>query len=87
MVNLLQDDREKVAAVTRNPATAVLPGGTAMDWTFGGLWPCEPRWLESTDGRMHYVNEDLRDGPPVVLLPRQPDLVLRVRLGKSSHQR
>ena len=29
----------------------------AMDWTFGGLWPYEPRWFDSEDGRMHYVDE------------------------------
>src|SRR5918999_5872638 len=37
----------------------------AMDWTFGGLWPYEPPWFDSDDGRMHYVDEGPRDGRPV----------------------
>src|SRR5918996_4293580 len=44
----------------------------AMDWTFGGLWPYEPRWFASDDGRMHYVDEGPRDGRPVVLLHGNP---------------
>ena len=28
---------------------------TATDWTFGGTWPYEPHWFESTDGRLHYL--------------------------------
>ena len=43
-----------------------------MDWTFDGLWPYEPRWFESEDGRMHYVDEGPRDGRPVVLLHGNP---------------
>jgi hypothetical protein len=43
-----------------------------MDWTFGGAWPYEPRWFESEDGRMHYVDEGRRDGRPVVLLHGNP---------------
>jgi pimeloyl-ACP methyl ester carboxylesterase len=39
-----------------------------VDWTFGGLWPHEPRWFDTPDGRMHYVDEGPRDGRPVVLL-------------------
>ena len=27
-----------------------------VDWTFGGSWPYEPRWFDSSDGRMHYVD-------------------------------
>lgn len=45
-------------------------GGT--DWTFGGLWPYEPRWFETADGRLHYVDEGPRDGRPVVLLHGNP---------------
>ena len=42
------------------------------DWTFGGTWPYEPRWL-STDGlRIHYVDEGRRDGEPVVMLHGHP---------------
>jgi pimeloyl-ACP methyl ester carboxylesterase len=42
------------------------------DWTFGGTWPYEPRWL-STDGiRIHYVDEGPADGEPVVMLHGNP---------------
>jgi pimeloyl-ACP methyl ester carboxylesterase len=42
------------------------------DWTFGGLWPYRPRWFETSDGRMHYVDEGPRDGRPVVLVHGNP---------------
>jgi cis-3-alkyl-4-acyloxetan-2-one decarboxylase len=42
------------------------------DWTFGGLWPYEPHWFETPDGRMHYVDEGPRDGRPVVLVHGNP---------------
>jgi pimeloyl-ACP methyl ester carboxylesterase len=42
------------------------------DWTFGGLWPFEPRWFDTPDGRMHYVDEGPRDGRPVVLVHGNP---------------
>lgn len=44
----------------------------STDWTFGGLWPYEPRWFDTADGRMHYVDEGPRDGRPVVLLHGNP---------------
>jgi pimeloyl-ACP methyl ester carboxylesterase len=44
----------------------------ADDWTFGGTWPHEPRWFETPDGRLHYVDEGPRDGRPVVLLHGNP---------------
>lgn len=43
-----------------------------IDWTFGGTWPFEPRWFDSRDGRMHYVDEGPRDGPPVVMAHGNP---------------
>src|ERR671914_2037331 len=43
-----------------------------MDWTFGGAWPYEPRWFDSQEGRMHYVDEGPRDGRPVVLMHGTP---------------
>jgi len=43
-----------------------------MDWSFGGAWPHEPRWFESEDGRMHYVDEGPREGRPVVMLHGNP---------------
>ena len=45
----------------------------ATDWTFGGTWPFEPRWLTTSDGvRIHYVDEGPRDAQPVVMLHGQP---------------
>jgi pimeloyl-ACP methyl ester carboxylesterase len=43
-----------------------------VDWAFGGTWPYEPRWFDSADGRMHYVDEGPRDGKPVVLAHGNP---------------
>jgi pimeloyl-ACP methyl ester carboxylesterase len=42
------------------------------DWTFDGTWPYEPRWFDSPDGRMHYVDEGPRDGRPVVMVHGNP---------------
>ena len=43
-----------------------------VDWTFGGTWPYEPRWFDSADGRLHYVDEGPRDGKPVVMVHGNP---------------
>jgi len=43
-----------------------------QDWTFGGLWPYEPHWFDTADGRMHYVDVGPRGGRPVVLLHGNP---------------
>ncbi len=42
------------------------------DWTFGGTWPYEPKWLATDGVRIHYVDEGPRDGEPVVLLHGNP---------------
>jgi pimeloyl-ACP methyl ester carboxylesterase len=42
------------------------------DWTFDGTWPYEPKWFDSPDGRMHYVDEGPRDGRPVVMVHGNP---------------
>lgn len=42
------------------------------DWTFGGTWPYAPRWFETPEGRVHYVDEGPRDGRPVVLVHGNP---------------
>jgi haloalkane dehalogenase len=47
-------------------------GMTDVDWTFGGTWPYEPRWLTVDGVRIHYVDEGPRDGEPVVLLHGNP---------------
>ncbi len=44
----------------------------AIDWTFNGTWPYEPKWFEADGGRMHYVDEGPRDGTPVVLAHGNP---------------
>lgn len=44
----------------------------AIDWTFDGTWPYEPKWFDSVDGRMHYVDEGPRDGKPVVMVHGNP---------------
>jgi pimeloyl-ACP methyl ester carboxylesterase len=44
----------------------------AVDWTFAGTWPYAPRWFDSADGRMYYVDEGPRDGRPVVLVHGNP---------------
>jgi haloalkane dehalogenase len=44
----------------------------ATDWTFNGTWPYEPKWFESAEGRMHYVDEGPRDGKPVVMAHGNP---------------
>jgi pimeloyl-ACP methyl ester carboxylesterase len=46
--------------------------GSASDWNFGGQWPYEPRFFDSGDGRMHYVDEGSSDGDPVVLIHGNP---------------
>jgi pimeloyl-ACP methyl ester carboxylesterase len=42
------------------------------DWTFGGTWPYEPKWLVTGGARIHYVDEGPRDGEPVVMLHGNP---------------
>ncbi len=42
------------------------------DWTFGGLWPYPPRWFDTPEGRLHYVDEGPRDARPVVLVHGNP---------------
>lgn len=46
--------------------------GPGTDWTFGGAWPYVPKWFETTDGRLHYIDEGPRDGPPVVFVHGNP---------------
>ncbi len=45
---------------------------TAIDWTFDCTWPYEPLWFDSSDGRMHYVDQGPRDGRPVVMVHGNP---------------
>ncbi|MBI5495336.1 MAG: alpha/beta fold hydrolase [Deltaproteobacteria bacterium] len=43
-----------------------------VDWSFSGTWPYSPRWFETMDGHMHYVDEGPRSGRPVVLVHGNP---------------
>ena len=43
-----------------------------VDWTFGGTWPYAPRWFDTPEGRMHYVDEGPRAGPTAVLVHGNP---------------
>ncbi len=42
------------------------------DWTFNGTWPFEPKWFDTPDGMMHYVDEGPPDGRPVVMAHGNP---------------
>lgn len=42
------------------------------DWTFGGSWPYAPKYFETPDGRMHYIDEGPRDARPVVMVHGNP---------------
>ncbi|HXV58570.1 MAG TPA: alpha/beta fold hydrolase [Gaiellaceae bacterium] len=54
------------------PRTRVHEAGAAGEWSFGGTWPYEARWLETDGVRLHYVDEGPRDGEPVLLLHGSP---------------
>jgi len=42
------------------------------DWTFGGAWPYEPKWFDTPQGRLHYIDEGPRDGIPIVFVHGNP---------------
>ncbi|MGJ3245886.1 MAG: alpha/beta fold hydrolase [Elainellaceae cyanobacterium] len=48
------------------------PSLVKQDWTFGGTWPYQPRWFDSADGRMHYIDEGPRNGRPIVMVHGNP---------------
>jgi pimeloyl-ACP methyl ester carboxylesterase len=56
---------------TQAPET-VAARADSGDWTFGGTWPYEPKWLLTDGVRIHYVDEGPRDGEPVLLLHGNP---------------
>lgn len=45
---------------------------TETDWTFGGTWPCEPRFFETESGAIHYVDEGPATAPAVVFVHGNP---------------
>ena len=45
---------------------------TQTDWTFGGTWPYSPRYFDTPDGRLHYVDEGPRDARPIVMVHGNP---------------
>lgn len=42
------------------------------DWTFGGAWPYAPKWFDTPEGRIHYIDEGPRDGIPIVMVHGNP---------------
>ncbi len=63
------------AVETGGVSSDLTPTHLAMDdrdWTFGGTWPYEPKWLFTDTVRLHYVDEGRLDGKPVVLLHGTP---------------
>ncbi len=42
------------------------------DWTFHGEWPYTPRWFDTPQGRLHYVDEGSRTAPAVVMVHGNP---------------
>src|SRR5918998_234933 len=58
-----QDRRRPARTGTlREAVRSTSQEGGMTDWTFGGSWPYEPRWFDTPDGRMHYVDEGARAG-------------------------
>ncbi len=43
-----------------------------VDWTFNGLWPYQPRYLATPEGRCSYVDEGSRSAHAVLLLHGNP---------------
>jgi len=43
-----------------------------VDWTFNGLWPYQPRYISTPDGRCAYVDEGARSPHAVLLLHGNP---------------
>jgi len=44
-----------------------------IDWTFGGLWPYQPHWFDTPDGKMHYIDEGPKDGPTAIFVHGNPE--------------
>jgi hypothetical protein len=60
---------------TEQAASDLTPTQRAMDsrdWTFGGTWPYEPRFLFTDGIRLHYVDEGPQGGAAAVLLHGTP---------------
>ena len=43
-----------------------------MDWTFAGAWPWQPRFYDTSDGRLHYIDEGSADASAVVFAHGNP---------------
>ena len=43
-----------------------------VDWTFNGLWPYQPRYISTLEGRCAYVDEGARSAHAVLLLHGNP---------------
>ncbi len=45
---------------------------SAIDWTFEGTWPHAPRWFETAEGQMCFVDVGPREGRPIVFVHGNP---------------
>lgn len=43
-----------------------------IDWTFGGAWPYAPKWFDTPEGRLHFIDEGRRDGQPIAFVHGNP---------------
>lgn len=43
-----------------------------VDWTFNGLWPYQPRYISTSEGRCAYIDEGARSAHAVLLLHGNP---------------
>jgi haloalkane dehalogenase len=48
------------------------PSAVQVDWTFNGLWPYQPRYLATPEGRCAYIDEGPRSTHVVLLLHGNP---------------
>ena len=72
--------------------TPTQKGMDSRDWTFGGTWVYEPRWLFTDGVRLHYVDEGPRGNEAVVLLHGTPywayafraEIAERVAVGRRA---
>jgi len=54
----------------RKSGETTMPSQT--EWTFAGTWPYTPRWFQTPDGQLHYIDEGPRDGRPIILVHGNP---------------
>ncbi len=72
MLNQLISETNRNQFIEQKSSTPSTAKDDSIDWTFEGTWPYTPRWFESADGWMHYIDEGSKDAPTVVLLHGNP---------------